>query len=230
MPQLTETEFERLLGRLPAESPMSYAQADPALLLGDSLRLHARETRRRWHVGANDPVDYRRQDGRPARLFPDLYVLTDFAPPTGPWHLRTWVTGRAPDLVVEVLVPGSAHRDLVEKRGLYLEELGVQEYFVFDVQAARVPGQLVGWRQRETGGWEEIPTSAIHGVVRFPSQVLGLELSVADAPDGCVVPWVVRAYLPGAGDPLPSHTEARALRAEERLAALEAELRRLRGE
>lgn len=49
------------------------------------------------------------------------------------------ITGKnvqgAPDLVIEILSPGTRRRDLGQKRACY-ERFGVQEYWAFDVDAA----------------------------------------------------------------------------------------------
>ena len=49
--------------------------------------------------------------------------------------VKKWVEG-APDLVVEVLSPGTAGRDRNEKLRLYAEK-GVREYWLFDASARR---------------------------------------------------------------------------------------------
>ncbi len=63
---------------------------------------------------------------------PDLVVLCDSADPRG--ENRLW---HGADLVAEVVSPGSARRDLLEKR-LDYAEAGIPEYWIVDPRAERI--------------------------------------------------------------------------------------------
>jgi Uma2 family endonuclease len=73
-------------------------------------------------------------------LQPDLVVVCDPRKKN-----RRGIEG-APDLVVEILSPGSASRDAVRKRAIY-QAAGVPEYLMVD------PEERVGWLLRLEGGW-----------------------------------------------------------------------------
>lgn len=78
-----------------------------------------------------------------------------------------------PDLVVEVLSPGSARRDLGPKRELY-ERSGVQEYWIVDPAAERIEVlSLAGGRYTSAGLFER------HHSLRSPL-LPGLEIALAD--------------------------------------------------
>lgn len=63
---------------------------------------------------------------------PDLFVLLG-----DPKRKLDGPLRGAPDLVVEILSPGSVYRDQVEKRALYAQ-CGVQEYWIVDPDAKSV--------------------------------------------------------------------------------------------
>jgi Uma2 family endonuclease len=48
----------------------------------------------------------------------------------------------APDLVIEVLSPGTAHKDEGEKKDIY-EQYGVQEYFIINPETKNVQGFIL---------------------------------------------------------------------------------------
>ena len=62
---------------------------------------------------------------------PDVFVVTN----THKRHKRdifqTWVEGRVPEFVLEVMSRTSVHNDSVTKYALY-ERLGVREYWLYD--------------------------------------------------------------------------------------------------
>ena len=58
---------------------------------------------------------------------------------------RTWIEGKAPDFVLEVISPESEIWNRVDKEALS-SELGVQEYFVFQTDEAGPGERLVGYR------------------------------------------------------------------------------------
>jgi Uma2 family endonuclease len=76
---------------------------------------------------------------------PDVAVYKAPPPSEGGKAWRTWI----PELVIEVVSPGSEHRDYEEKSEEFLA-LGVKEYWIID---ARQQEMLVQRRQR--GKWSQ---------------------------------------------------------------------------
>jgi Uma2 family endonuclease len=166
---------------------------------------------------------------------PDVFVVTR----THKRHRRnifqTWVEGRVPDLVLEIMSSTSVRRDTVTKYELY-RELGVREYWIYDpTEEGYLEPRLRGYMLAD-GEYRPIEVREVDGRHIGVSEVLGLELH-ADAE------WF-RFFNPISGEYLPDSDERkraqeaaearaeqdRAAReeAEARLAAMEAELRRLR--
>ena len=163
-----------------------------------------------------------------------------------------WEVGKAPDFVLEIGSPSTADRDLGLKRDLYAE-LGVSEYWRYDESGGDFYGEpLVGERLVD-GEYQRIELRhESDGGTWSHSDILGLDLRWSDGE--------LRFWDPMAGNWLLSHEEAQAqaeeeyvraeeaqalaeeaqalveeeragrLTAETRVAELEAELRRLRGE
>ena len=156
-----------------------------------------------------------------------------------------WEVGKAPDFVLEIGSPSTADRDLDLKRDLYAE-LGVSEYWRYDESGGDFYGEpLVGERLVD-GEYRRIQLRhESDGRTWSHSEILGLDLWWSDGK--------LRFWNPMTGNWLLSHEEAQAwadeeyvraeeaqalaeeeragrLTAETRVAELEAELRRLRGE
>ena len=124
-------------------------------------------------VGADMFLYY--EEGVPSSVVaPDVFVVTR----THKRHLRnifqTWVEGRVPDLVLEVMSRTSVHRDIVEKYDLY-RRLRVREYWMYDPTAEgflnpRLRGYvLVG------DEYSPIDVREVDGKLVGASEVLGLE-------------------------------------------------------
>ena len=158
-------------------------------------------------VGANMFLYY--EEGVPQSVVaPDVFVVTR----THKRHLRdvfqTWVEGRVPEFVLEVMSRNSVHRDTVEKYELY-QRLRVREYWMYDPTEEgflnpRLRGYtLVGDEYRP------IEVREVDGKYVGVSEVLGLELH-ANAE------WF-RFFDPSSGEYLPN--------SEEKTLALSAERR-----
>ncbi|MCM2270605.1 MAG: Uma2 family endonuclease [Thermoanaerobaculia bacterium] len=116
-----EPRCELLYGRLRVTPAPNVRHQDVVLELAVRLRTHARRVGARVIVS---PVDV--ELAPHSVVQPDLvYVGAERAA-----IVKEHVEG-APDLVVEVLSPGSARRDLGEKLRLYAEA-GVAEYWIVD--------------------------------------------------------------------------------------------------
>jgi Uma2 family endonuclease len=99
---------------------------------------------------------------------PDLaVVLAEHADKVG----QAWIEG-APDLVVEILSPGTASRDLSVKREIY-EQSGIPEYWIVDRKAGAVEVlSLEGGRYVRFGRFER-------GSVLHSKSLSGLEIAIS---------------------------------------------------
>lgn len=98
---------------------------------------------------------------------PDLAIYKS-PPPTGPGIWSTWV----PEIVIEVVSPGSADRDYHEKREDYLA-FGVSEYWIVDADRAEMhvlKRSRDDWTERVIGARGHYRTKLLPG----------FELSVAE--------------------------------------------------
>ena len=189
---------------------------------------------------------------------PDVFVVTQ----THKRHLRnifqTWVEGRVPELVLEVMSRTSVHRDTVEKYELY-RRLGVREYWMYDpTEEGFLNPRLCGYTL-VGDEYHPIDVKEVDGKLVGVSEVLGLELH-ANAEWFRFFDPVSGEYLPDYQENQQAQSEAEALArteraareaaeaqreqaearaeqeraareaAETQLAAMEAELRRLRGQ
>ncbi len=116
------------------------------------------------------------EEGAPARVVaPDVFVVTQ----THKRHKRdifqTWVEGRAPDLVIEIMSRTSVHNDTVIKYALY-ERLGVREYWLYDpTEEGLLLPRLQGNALRG-GVYRPVDVAEVSGMYVGVSEVLGLEL------------------------------------------------------
>lgn len=106
----------------------------------------------------------------PAKCFaPDVFFVRGV--PKGQRRIyKLWEEGVAPQIVIELTSRKTWKEDLQTKWRLY-EELGVQEYFIFDPEYDYLDESLVGYRL-ENGKYAELEVKD----GRVKSEVLGLEL------------------------------------------------------
>lgn len=194
------------------------------------------------YVGTNMFLYYRQGD--PSAVFsPDVFVVFD----TTNQERRSWKMWeedeRAPVIVLEFTSKDTRDKDLLFKRALY-EDLGVQEYFLFDPQAEYLEPVLQGYRLVE-GRYAPLPgRRAEDGVWELESVVLdvilraeparaggGGELALYDKSTGerLLAPHQTYERL---REEVKAHRATEARAAEEAAArrAAEAELTRLRAE
>lgn len=215
-----------------------------------SLRAVAQAQALPWHVGDQLALLGWRPDGTDWRPSPDVSVHATAGP-----KLREELSLREegiPALLIEVLSPSTWRNDLhlterpMRKPYGYLHVWRVPEYLVFDPHGEHVPTQCRGWRWAGDALEEWRPdatgryASAL-GVSFAPEEVL---LRVY-GPDGAPLPF--EDEQPALLAEARRHAEEERQRAEEerqradaervarldaeqRAAALEAELRRLRGQ
>ncbi|MGD1932710.1 MAG: Uma2 family endonuclease [Leptolyngbyaceae cyanobacterium] len=78
------------------------------------------------------------------RVAPDVMVICDVEP--GPRdNYKVWEEGQVPSVIFEMTSPGTQAQDQVFKKTLY-EQLGVQEYWLFDPKGEWIENQLQGYR------------------------------------------------------------------------------------
>ena len=221
--------------------PLTYAHA--------ALRSWFEDNPTVW-VGADMFLYY--EEGVPSSVVaPDVFVVTQ----THKRHLRnifqTWVEGRVPELVLEVMSRTSVRRDTVEKYELY-ERLGVREYWIYDpTEEGFLDPRLRGYALVQ-GEYRPIEMREVDGKYVGVSDVLGLEFH-ANAEWFRFFNPISGEYLPDsderkraqeaaearaeqdraareAAEARAEHDRAAREEAEARLATMEAELRRLRGQ
>lgn len=148
-------------------------------------------------------------EGNPAKCFaPDVFVVRGV--PKGERRIyKLWEEGVAPQIIIELTSRKTWKEDLQTKWRLY-EELGVQEYFIFDPEYDYLDDPLVGYRL-ENGKYVELEIKD----GRAKSEVLGLELVNTGE--------TLRLFDPISNQVLPSPQEA-----QERVSELEATLARYR--
>ena len=135
-----------------------------------------------------------------------------------------WEVGKPPDFILEIGSPSTGRVDLGRKRDLYAE-LGVGEYWRYDGSGGDFYGEPLVGEFLVDGEYRRLEMRhGSDGRVWSHSDALNLDLWWDDGD--------LRFWDPVAGRWLLNHEEERAgrLDAEARLAELEAELRRLRGE
>jgi Uma2 family endonuclease len=157
------------------------------------------------------------QEGNPkAAVAPDVFVV--FGVPKRTRRIyKLWEEGKAPDVVFELTSRKTRKDDLSEKRWLY-EELGVQEYFLFDPLREYLQPPLQGFRLDGAYFTPLKPESLADDEWQLESRLLGLILkSEGD---------ILRLYDPKAEQLLltPSE-EAKGRRAAEKRAAIETKAR-----
>ena len=136
-------------GRPMAESDL---HRDEMVYFIDALKDHFRDDPL-VYVSGNLLLYY--EGGAPRSVVaPDVFVVRGV--PKGQRRIyKLWEEGMPPCLVVEVTSESTRDEDLVTKRGRY-EQLGVEEYFLYDPTADYLPSRLVGLRLVK-GRYREVP-------------------------------------------------------------------------
>jgi len=191
------------------------------------------ETRGDVYVAANNFVYF--EEGNPKACFsPDVYVVYGVSKETRESY-KVWEEGgRVPMVVFELTSKSTQKEDLGKKKAL-CENLGVQEYFLYDPKGEYLTPPLRGFRL-EQGRYSEIaPDSKGHRA----STILGLkffvnplaQLGVIDTATGLVLPRAKEYKLLAQREAEGRRIEAegRRIEAEGRRAA-EAEVARLKAE
>ncbi|MDE0105173.1 MAG: Uma2 family endonuclease [Bryobacterales bacterium] len=140
------------------------------LYAGQAVEQHLRDAP---STVLTDVAFYFKEGDNKAVLAPDLSVTLDHEF-TGPKTYKTWVEGRLPDFILEVVSPSSATNDKKLKKGTY-ELLGIREYFVYDPDAEQPWVAVQGYRlDEETKKYGQALKRDKRGAVR--SRALGVSL------------------------------------------------------
>ena len=144
----------------------------------------------------------------------------------------TWAEGAAPIAVFEFLSDSTAHQDRNKKVALYLNDIGVQEYFIHQPEMEK-SAEFRGWRRSPSGDIVEIVPDAEGGLF---SEALNLWFRWKE--DQTTHVRLLRPYLPD-GTPITTSIEEQHLKeaAEARVEGevqkrqeLKAEIERLRAQ
>ena len=103
------------------------------------------------------------------RVAPDVMVIFDVAP-GGRDNYKIWQEGQVPSVIFEITSPGTQSHDTGFKKTLY-EQLGVQEYWLFDPRGQWIQKQLRGYR---------LISGEYQLITDFRSDPLQLKLQVED--------------------------------------------------
>ncbi len=196
---------------------------DQMYLLVESLRLHLGEDPSVF-VGGNMGIYYTTlQAVKNEFRAPDFFVVLDAQPRAEPrlsWVV--WEEERAPDLVIELLSPGTEATDRGRKMTIYARALKVQEYYLFDPHDLRLEAYVL-----VDGKYEARPSLPDGSVA---ADGLGLRLRVAEGRYGNRVDRWLRWALPD-GTLLPTGQElAQAERQRAETERQRAETERLRAD
>lgn len=147
---------------------------------------------------------------------PDVFLVRGVPKDTPRDYYLVWEEGRGPDLVIELTSATTADEDLMHKKRLYQDVLGVSEYVLFDPRGEYLNPALQGFRLEEG---KYVPIAPVAG--RLPSLVTGLEFEACGED--------LRLYDPATGRWLPTAEEFQA-ETSERLTEVSAENERLQQE
>ena len=176
------------------------------------------------HIGVDSFIYYREGDITKF-VAPDIHIVfgVDKYPLRRSFY--TWAEGATPVAVFEFLSDSTAHQDRHEKVGVYLNDIGVEEYFIHQPEMEKPP-EFRGWRRSPSGTIIEITPDARGDLF---SEALNLWLRWEEQQHSHV--RLLRPYLPD-GTPITTSMEEHYLRmeAETRAQELEAEIEQLRAQ
>lgn len=151
------------------------------------------------------------------RVAPDVMVIFNVEP-GGRDNYKVWEEGQVPSVIFEMTSPSTRKQDREIKKALY-EQLGVEEYWLFDPRGEWIPEQLQGYR---------LMNKSYQAIADNYSTALGLQLTVegkliafyrGDTGERLLMPEEMRVAL--------EQERERADRERDRAEALAAQLRAL---
>ena len=193
----------------PAEDdePMAETQFHARQIVTLSYQLEALFSwEEKVYVGTDNFIYY--QEDNPSKcVAPDIFVVfgVDAIPARRSFY--TWAEGAVPAIAFEFLSDETKRLDRQRKPQLYLQEIGMQEYFIHQPQGSRPP-ESRGFRRTATGEIVEIEPDDRGALF---SETLNLWFLPEDQPDKV---RLMRPHYPD-GTPLPTYNEVK--RERERL-------------
>jgi Uma2 family endonuclease len=156
----------------------------------EALDLHFAEESH-VYVGGNNLIYYV-PGNRRKFVVPDLFAVRGV--PKGERRVYlTWMEGKCPDFILELLSHKTKRRDKTTKKRFYQDTFRTGEYFLFDPDTC----DLLGYRLGSSGRYRRLTPDA-RG--RLHSEVLGLTFGLdawgwlrAYRPDGSVLPTLEEA-------------------------------------
>lgn len=163
------------------------------------------------HIAVDSFIYYQEGDIKKC-VAPDIYIVFGVEKYPLRRSFYTWAEGTAPVVVFEFLSESTAHHDRKKKVKLYLNEIGVQEYFIHQPEMAKSQ-EFHGWKRSTSGDIVEITPDELGGLF---SETLNLQFRWKDQLDTHV--RLLRPYLPD-GTPITTSLEEQHLKeaAEERV-------------
>ncbi|MCY3553475.1 MAG: Uma2 family endonuclease [Candidatus Poribacteria bacterium] len=168
------------------------------------------------------------EEGNPRKsISPDIFVAFGIGKKERRIY-KIWEEGKPPDFILEFASKGTYRNDLTRKVQLYAE-IGIPEYFVYDVDRRYLPAPLLGFRLIGDD-YVEIASLATGGL---PSVTLGLEFHALDDSLGIYDPeaeaWLKTSAERAEDAEERANQEADARhKAEAEVSRLQAELERLK--
>ena len=160
------------------------------------------------HIGVDNFIYYHEGDTTKV-VAPDIFVVfgVDKYPLRRSFY--TWAEGAVPVAVFEFLSDSTANQDRHDKVGLYLRDIGVNEYYIHQPEMKK-PSEFRGWQRSPSGNIIEIEPDAEGGLF---SEALNLWLRWED--DQTTHVRLLRPYLPD-GTPITTSREEAQLRKQEK--------------
>ena len=149
------------------------------------------------------------EEGNPRKsISPDIFVAFGIGRKERRIY-KIWEEGKPPDFVLEFASKKTYQNDLTDKKQLYAD-IGIQEYFLYDVDGPYLPTPLMGFRLVDED-YVEIPTNATGGIL---AATLGLEFHLLDDGFGIYDPDV-QQWLKSAAEAAEERAEDAEERAED---------------
>ncbi len=156
------------------------------------------------HIGIDSFIYYSEGDITKC-VAPDIHIVFGVAKYPLRRSFYTWAEGAAPVAVFEFLSDATARQDRNEKVGVYLNDIGVQEYFIHQPELKK-PAEFRGWRRDPSGGIVEMEPDPQGGLF---SEALNLYFRWEEQHHTHV--RLLRPYLPD-GTPITTSLEEHHLR------------------